>query len=182
MLLCEDVNITYHVQLCNSVQNMFFTCFSSKRAILSDCCMCASSTTTSFHRTSVMLLEIVLQCILNLGLRQRVSKAMSPSLFIVHVCQMLSLFTLKVVSVSKWLCCSFPFRYLFPRQLLIRHFWTPKQQIDFLNIYHDIRKKSHPEILRYLERVIPLISDEGLQWHMTELCAKVFLQLTLVPN
>lgn len=180
MLLFEVVNITYHVQLCNSVQNMFFTCFSSKRVILSDCCMCAS-TTTSFHRISVMLLEIVLQCILNLGLRQCVSKAVSPSLFIIHVCQMLSLFTLKDANVSKWLC-SFPFRYLFPRQLLIRHFWTPKQQIDFLHIYHDIRKKSHPEILSYLEKVTPLISDEGLRWHMTELCTKVFLQLTLVPN
>ncbi|KAK1341163.1 hypothetical protein QTO34_017565 [Cnephaeus nilssonii] len=63
--------------------------------------------------------------------------------------------------------------YLFPRQLLVRHFWTPKQQIDFLNIYHDIRKKSHPEILSYLEKVIPLISDEGLRWHMTELCTKI---------
>ncbi|XP_006095710.1 LETM1 domain-containing protein 1 isoform X2 [Myotis lucifugus] len=63
--------------------------------------------------------------------------------------------------------------YLFPRQLLIRHFWTPKQQIDFLHIYHDIRKKSHPEILSYLEKVIPLISDEGLRWHMTELCTKI---------
>ncbi|XP_066121149.1 LETM1 domain-containing protein 1 isoform X1 [Saccopteryx bilineata] len=63
--------------------------------------------------------------------------------------------------------------YLFPRQLLIQHFWTPKQQIDFLNIYHAIRKQSHPEILCYLEKIIPLISDEGLQWHMTELCAKI---------
>ncbi|XP_066210108.1 LETM1 domain-containing protein 1 isoform X1 [Saccopteryx leptura] len=63
--------------------------------------------------------------------------------------------------------------YLFPRQLLIQHFWTPKQQIDFLNIYHAIRKQSHPDILCYLEKIIPLISDEGLQWHMTELCAKI---------
>lgn len=107
MLLFEVVNITYHVQLCNSVQNMFFTCFSSKRVILSDCCMCASSTTTSFHRTSVMLLEIVLQCILDLGLRQCVSKAVSPFLFIIHVCQMLSVFTLKDASVSN--DCVVPF-------------------------------------------------------------------------
>lgn len=142
----------------------------------------SSCTTISFHRTSVMLLEMVFQCILNLGLRQCVSKAVSPSLFIIHVCQMLSSFTLKDASVSKWICYSFPFRYLFPRQLLVRHFWTPKQQIDFLDIYHNIRKKSHPEILSYLEKVTPLISDEGLRWHMTDLCTKVFLQLTLVPN
>ncbi|KAM8778666.1 LETM1 domain-containing protein 1 isoform 2-T2 [Rhynchonycteris naso] len=63
--------------------------------------------------------------------------------------------------------------YLFPRQLLIQHFWTPKQQIDFLDIYHAIRKQSHPEILCYLEKIIPLISDEELQWHMTELCTKI---------
>uniref|UniRef100_A0A4X1WCH4 LETM1 domain containing 1 n=1 Tax=Sus scrofa TaxID=9823 RepID=A0A4X1WCH4_PIG len=64
-------------------------------------------------------------------------------------------------------------RYLFPRQLLIQHFWTPKQQIDFLDIYHALRNQSHPEILSYLGRVIPLISDAGLQWHMTELCSKM---------
>ncbi|XP_016056774.1 PREDICTED: LETM1 domain-containing protein 1 isoform X3 [Miniopterus natalensis] len=63
--------------------------------------------------------------------------------------------------------------YLFPRQLLVKHFWTPKQQIDFLDIYHAIRKQSHPEILCYLEKVTPLISDTGLQWHMTELCTKI---------
>ncbi|KAK2504426.1 hypothetical protein MC885_019817 [Smutsia gigantea] len=63
--------------------------------------------------------------------------------------------------------------YLFPRQLLIQHFWTPKQQIDFLDIYHALRKQSHPEIVCHLERVIPLISDAGLQWHMTELCTKI---------
>uniref|UniRef100_A0ABI7YDZ2 Letm1 RBD domain-containing protein n=1 Tax=Felis catus TaxID=9685 RepID=A0ABI7YDZ2_FELCA len=59
------------------------------------------------------------------------------------------------------------------RQLLIQHFWTPKQQIDFLDIYHALRKQSHPEILGYLERVIPLVSDAGLRWHMTELCTKI---------
>lgn len=63
--------------------------------------------------------------------------------------------------------------YLFPRQLLVKHFWTPKQQTDFLDIYHALRKQSHPEILCYLEKIIPLISDVGLQWHMTELCTKI---------
>ncbi|XP_004637875.1 LETM1 domain-containing protein 1 isoform X1 [Octodon degus] len=63
--------------------------------------------------------------------------------------------------------------YLFPRQLLIKHFWTPKQQIDFLDIYHALRKQSHSEIISYLESVIPLISDAGLRWHLTELCSKI---------
>uniref|UniRef100_A0A2K5F9G3 LETM1 domain containing 1 n=1 Tax=Aotus nancymaae TaxID=37293 RepID=A0A2K5F9G3_AOTNA len=64
-------------------------------------------------------------------------------------------------------------QYLFPRQLLIRHFWTPKQQTDFLDIYHAFRKQSHPEIISYLEKVIPLISDAGLRWHLTDLCTKI---------
>lgn len=76
----------------------------------------------------------------------------------------------------------FHFRYLFPRQLLIKHFWTAKQQIDFLDIYHALRKQSHPEILCYLEKIIPLISDARLRWHVTVLCTKVFLQLTLPTN
>ncbi|XP_021562707.1 LETM1 domain-containing protein 1 isoform X2 [Carlito syrichta] len=63
--------------------------------------------------------------------------------------------------------------YLFPRQLLVQHFWTPKQQIDFLDVYHGLRKQSHPEIVSYLEKAIPLISDAGLRWHLTDLCAKM---------
>lgn len=80
------------------------------------------------------------------------------------------------------LAVPFPFRYLFPRQLLIQHFWTPRQQIDFLDIYHARRKQSHPEILCHLEKALPLVSDAGLRWHMTELCTKVLFQLTLPAN
>ncbi|KAM4882590.1 LETM1 domain-containing protein 1 isoform 1-T1 [Thomomys bottae] len=63
--------------------------------------------------------------------------------------------------------------YLFPRQLLIKHFWTPKQQIDFLDIYDALRKRSHSAIISYLERAIPLLSDTRLQWHLKDLCAKI---------
>ncbi|KAM5289017.1 LETM1 domain-containing protein 1 isoform 1-T1 [Ctenodactylus gundi] len=63
--------------------------------------------------------------------------------------------------------------YLFPRQLLVKHFWTPKQQIDFLDIYHGLRKQSHSEVISYLERVIPLVSDTGLRWRLTDLCTKI---------
>uniref|UniRef100_A0A8C0X4D9 Letm1 RBD domain-containing protein n=1 Tax=Castor canadensis TaxID=51338 RepID=A0A8C0X4D9_CASCN len=78
-------------------------------------------------------------------------------------------------SLSSLLCpvCSLHERYLFPRQLLIKHFWTPKQQIDFLDIYDAARKQSHPEIISYLERAIPLTSDTGLRWHLTDLCTKI---------
>ncbi|XP_040609738.1 LETM1 domain-containing protein 1 isoform X6 [Mesocricetus auratus] len=63
--------------------------------------------------------------------------------------------------------------YLFPRQLLVKHFWTPKQQIDFLDIYHSLRKQSHSEIITHLERASALVSDERLRWHLTDLCTKV---------
>ncbi|XP_073939495.1 LETM1 domain-containing protein 1 isoform X4 [Castor canadensis] len=78
-------------------------------------------------------------------------------------------------SLSSLLCpvCSLHERYLFPRQLLIKHFWTPKQHIDFLDIYDAARKQSHPEIISYLERAIPLTSDTGLRWHLTDLCTKI---------
>ncbi|XP_045143261.1 LETM1 domain-containing protein 1 isoform X2 [Echinops telfairi] len=65
--------------------------------------------------------------------------------------------------------------YFFPRQLLVRHFWTPKQQADFLEMYHALQKRSHPEILTYLERSIPAVSDTTLRWHLTELCSKIEL-------
>ncbi|MEJ1271226.1 LETM1 domain containing 1 [Cricetulus griseus] len=64
-------------------------------------------------------------------------------------------------------------RYLFPRQLLVKHFWTPKQQIDFLDIYHSLRKQSHSEIITHLERASALVSDERLRWHLKDLCTKV---------
>ncbi|XP_059103910.1 LETM1 domain-containing protein 1 isoform X4 [Peromyscus eremicus] len=63
--------------------------------------------------------------------------------------------------------------YLFPRQLLVKHFWTPKQQVDFLDIYHSLRKQAHSEVITYLERASTLVSDERLQWHLTDLGIKV---------
>ncbi|XP_006870106.1 PREDICTED: LETM1 domain-containing protein 1 isoform X2 [Chrysochloris asiatica] len=63
--------------------------------------------------------------------------------------------------------------YFFPRQLLVRHFWTPKQQTEFLDIYHTLQRQSHPEILTCLEMTIPAISDAGLRWHLTEVCNKI---------
>ncbi|XP_030410438.1 LETM1 domain-containing protein 1 isoform X2 [Gopherus evgoodei] len=63
--------------------------------------------------------------------------------------------------------------YLFPRQLLIRHFWTPKQQFEFLNIYHGMRREVYPEIIDGLEQVTRFIADQQLRDQMQELCTKV---------
>ncbi|TFK03511.1 protein-methionine sulfoxide oxidase MICAL2 [Platysternon megacephalum] len=63
--------------------------------------------------------------------------------------------------------------YLFPRQLLIRHFWTPKQQFEFLNIYHGMRREVYPEIIDGLEQVTRFVADQQLRDQMQELCTKV---------
>ncbi|KAM8978573.1 LETM1 domain-containing protein 1 isoform 2-T2 [Sarcophilus harrisii] len=63
--------------------------------------------------------------------------------------------------------------YFYPRQLLIHHFWTSKQQQEFLDIYHARRKQSHPKILSCLEKAIPLIPNPVHQWHFTQLYIKV---------
>ncbi|XP_051818776.1 LETM1 domain-containing protein 1 isoform X5 [Antechinus flavipes] len=63
--------------------------------------------------------------------------------------------------------------YLYPRQLLIHHFWTSKQQLEFLDIYHARRKQSHPKILSCLEKATLLIPNPVHQWHFTQLYVKV---------
>ncbi|PNJ25618.1 LETMD1 isoform 16, partial [Pongo abelii] len=45
---------------------------------------------------------------------------------------------------------------------------------------HAFRKQSHPEIISYLEKVIPLISDAGLRWHLTDLCTKKALSRAML--
>uniref|UniRef100_A0A8C5LP79 LETM1 domain containing 1 n=1 Tax=Leptobrachium leishanense TaxID=445787 RepID=A0A8C5LP79_9ANUR len=63
--------------------------------------------------------------------------------------------------------------YFFPRQLLIRHFWTTKQQEEFLDVYHSLRMESYRDILDNLSGAIPQISDQSLQSRMLHLCAQV---------
>nr|XP_060618795.1 LETM1 domain-containing protein 1 [Anolis sagrei ordinatus] len=63
--------------------------------------------------------------------------------------------------------------YLFPRQLLIRHFWTPEQQAEFLNTYHNIRKEAYPEVLDGLQHLSHTLDDAHLRKQMLDLCKKV---------
>lgn len=63
--------------------------------------------------------------------------------------------------------------YLFPRQLLVKHFWTPKQQIDFLDVYHGLRRRSHSEVITHLRRASTFVSHEKLRRQLTDLCTKV---------
>uniref|UniRef100_A0A8C6XQR8 LETM1 domain containing 1 n=1 Tax=Naja naja TaxID=35670 RepID=A0A8C6XQR8_NAJNA len=63
--------------------------------------------------------------------------------------------------------------YLFPRQLLIRHFWTPKQQAEFLNTYHNMRREAYTEVIDGLTHLSHVPDDPQLRQWMLYLCKKV---------
>ncbi|KAJ7317761.1 hypothetical protein JRQ81_003923 [Phrynocephalus forsythii] len=63
--------------------------------------------------------------------------------------------------------------YFFPRQLLIRHFWTPKQQAEFLDTYHNMRREAYPQVLDGLRSLSHGIADPQLCKQMLDLCKKV---------
>uniref|UniRef100_A0A8C5RP32 LETM1 domain containing 1 n=1 Tax=Laticauda laticaudata TaxID=8630 RepID=A0A8C5RP32_LATLA len=63
--------------------------------------------------------------------------------------------------------------YLFPRQLLIRHFWTPKQQAEFLNTYHNMRREAYTEVIDGLTHPSHFPDDPQLRQRMLNLCEKV---------
>uniref|UniRef100_A0A8D0GPX8 LETM1 domain containing 1 n=1 Tax=Sphenodon punctatus TaxID=8508 RepID=A0A8D0GPX8_SPHPU len=67
----------------------------------------------------------------------------------------------------------FVLMYLFPRQLLIRHFWTPKQQAEFHDIYHGMRREVYPEVIDGLAHVSRFLADVQLRGQMLDLCHKV---------
>ncbi|XP_051518718.1 LETM1 domain-containing protein 1-like isoform X1 [Myxocyprinus asiaticus] len=63
--------------------------------------------------------------------------------------------------------------YLYPRQLLIRHFWTPQQLVEFQGVYHTQRAHHHWAIVKGLERTATSVQDSRLKSHLMELCSKV---------
>ncbi|XP_040048784.1 LETM1 domain-containing protein 1 [Gasterosteus aculeatus] len=67
----------------------------------------------------------------------------------------------------------FVLMYFFPRQLLIPHFWTPKQQVEFRGLYHSYRVRHHWPVLKGLEKTSQRVKDGQLQSHLKNLCAKV---------
>ncbi|KAL6119519.1 letmd1 [Pungitius sinensis] len=67
----------------------------------------------------------------------------------------------------------FVLMYFFPRQLLIPHFWTPKQQVEFRGLYHSHRVQHHWPVLKGLEKTSQRVKDGQLQSHLKNLCAKV---------
>ncbi|CAM9937402.1 unnamed protein product, partial [Bubo scandiacus] len=63
--------------------------------------------------------------------------------------------------------------YFFPRQLLIRYFWTPKQQVEFLDAYDAIRRDSYLDVVESLTLAACSLPELQLQQRLRELCAEV---------
>ncbi|NXE56666.1 LTMD1 protein, partial [Casuarius casuarius] len=59
--------------------------------------------------------------------------------------------------------------YFFPRQFLIRYFWTPRQQVEFLDAYHAIRREVYPDVVESLALAARSLPEPRLR----ELCTKV---------
>ncbi|XP_039559129.1 LETM1 domain-containing protein 1 isoform X3 [Passer montanus] len=74
--------------------------------------------------------------------------------------------------------------YFFPRQLLIRHFWTPRQQLEFLDAYDCRRRASYPAVLRALARAARSLPEAQPQQLLLQLCAQRALSrvLFLTPH
>ncbi|XP_066423922.1 LETM1 domain-containing protein 1 isoform X2 [Molothrus aeneus] len=74
--------------------------------------------------------------------------------------------------------------YFFPRQLLIRHFWTPRQQLEFLDAYDCRRRASHPAVLRALARAARSLPQAQPQQLLLQLCDQRALSqvLFLTPH
>uniref|UniRef100_A0A8C3K3D5 LETM1 domain containing 1 n=1 Tax=Calidris pygmaea TaxID=425635 RepID=A0A8C3K3D5_9CHAR len=75
-------------------------------------------------------------------------------------------------------CLFFSPRYFFPRQLLIRYFWTPNQRVEFLDAYDAIRRGSYPRVVESIalaacrQRVLCLFQvQRGGQPRVAELYA-----------
>ncbi|KAM6925558.1 LETM1 domain-containing protein 1 [Xenentodon cancila] len=67
----------------------------------------------------------------------------------------------------------FVLMYFFPRQLLIPHFWTPKQQVEFRRVYHSHRAQHHRLVLKGLENTSHQVENGQLQGSLKDLCSKV---------
>ncbi|XP_053907496.1 LETM1 domain-containing protein 1 isoform X2 [Cuculus canorus] len=63
--------------------------------------------------------------------------------------------------------------YFFPRQLLIRYFWTPSQQVEFLETYDTIRRGSYLYVVESLAVAARSLPEPQLRSRLQDLCAEV---------
>ncbi|XP_028309361.1 LETM1 domain-containing protein 1 [Gouania willdenowi] len=67
----------------------------------------------------------------------------------------------------------FVLMYFFPRQLLIPHYWTPLQRLEFRKTYHCLRARHYTPVIRGLQDTSRHVTDSRLQERLRGLCAKV---------
>ncbi|KAJ3586945.1 hypothetical protein NHX12_013336 [Muraenolepis orangiensis] len=67
----------------------------------------------------------------------------------------------------------FVLMYFFPRQILLRHFWTPQQLVEYRGIYHSHRAQHTWAVLQCIQNNIPQVKDGPLQIRLKDLCTKV---------
>ncbi|KAM9855718.1 LETM1 domain-containing protein 1 [Aulostomus maculatus] len=67
----------------------------------------------------------------------------------------------------------FVLMYFFPRQFLIPHFWTPKQQVEFRGFYHSLRAQHLRPVLTGLQDTSGKVRDGKLKCCLKDLCTKV---------
>ncbi|KAJ7426270.1 LETM1 domain-containing protein 1 [Willisornis vidua] len=63
--------------------------------------------------------------------------------------------------------------YFFPRQLLIRYFWTPRQQVEFLEVYDCIRRASYPAVVQSLALAARSLPEPQPRELLQQLCTQV---------
>ncbi|XP_078287497.1 LETM1 domain-containing protein 1 isoform X3 [Rhinoraja longicauda] len=63
--------------------------------------------------------------------------------------------------------------YFFPRQFLIRHFWTHDQQQEFKEIYHSFRAQVYPDAVSGLIKAASKVKDKRLKKQLLTLGNKV---------
>ncbi|KAK0133888.1 LETM1 domain-containing protein 1 [Merluccius polli] len=67
----------------------------------------------------------------------------------------------------------FVLMYFFPRQLLVRYFWTPQQLIQYRGFYHAQRARSNGAVLQAIQKASFQVKDSGLQHRLRDLSTKV---------
>ncbi|XP_067832645.1 LETM1 domain-containing protein 1 isoform X2 [Heptranchias perlo] len=63
--------------------------------------------------------------------------------------------------------------YFYPRQLLIRHFWTQEQQQEFTEIYHSMRAQVYPDAVSSLFKAASRVPDRQLKGQLLHLASKI---------
>ncbi|XP_042200207.1 LETM1 domain-containing protein 1 [Callorhinchus milii] len=57
----------------------------------------------------------------------------------------------------------FALMYFYPRQLLMRYFWSKQQTEDFMVIYHSMRAQRYPQVVNNLLETAPRVQSRKLQ-------------------